>query len=101
MIATMMRASRSCNDVMPLRCRSVAAPLGACLATTTPRLGDNANLGNDATPLGARSVMTTPSSETLGDNTKLGNDSALGNNTTLANNTTPLNSNTKLVTQTL
>jgi hypothetical protein len=31
---------------------------GARLATTTARSGDDANLGNNATPLGARSVTT-------------------------------------------
>jgi hypothetical protein len=66
---------------------------------TMTRLGDNANLGDNATPLGARSVTTTPSSETLGNNTKLGNNSTLGDNATLAN--WPLGNNTKLVVWTL
>ena len=35
-------------------------PLGARLALTTARSGDDANLGEVATPLGARSVTTTP-----------------------------------------
>ena len=52
-------------------------PLGARLATTTPRSGDDANLGNNVTPLSACSVTMAPSSETLGNNTKLGNDSTL------------------------
>ena len=50
-------------------------PLGARSATTTALSGDDANLGNDATPLGARLVTTTPSSETLGNNTELGDNS--------------------------
>ncbi len=66
-----------------------------------PRSGDDANLGDDATPLGARSVTTTPSSEMLGDNTKLGNESTLGDNATLTDDATPLGDNTKLVVQTL
>ena len=60
-------------------------------------------LGNndDGTPLGARLVTTTPSLETLGDNTKLGDDSMLGDNATLANKATPLGDNTKIVAKTL
>ena len=67
----------------------------------TTRLDDDANLGNNATPLSTRLVMTTPSSEMLGDNTKLGDNSTLGNGATLANDATPLGDNTKLVAQTL
>jgi hypothetical protein len=66
-------------------------------------LGDNdANLGDNATPLGARLVTTMPSLKTLGNITKLGKDSTLcDNNATLGNNATPLGDNTKLVTRTL
>ena len=67
----------------------------------TTRLDDDANLGNNATPLSTRLVMTTPSSEMLGNNTKLGDNSTLGDDATLANNATPLGNNTKLVAQTL
>ncbi len=73
-------------------------PLGAPLATMTPRSGDDANIGNDVTPLGARLVTMTPSSEMLGNNTKLIGDSTLGNDATVADDATPLGNNTKLAT---
>ncbi len=59
--------------------------LGACSATTAPRSGVDANLGDNATPLGNNAM--------LGDNTMLGdnnatlsNDAMLGNDTTLGDN---------------
>ena len=75
MAATMTTMPRLGDDATPL-CDN-ALPLGACSVTTTPRSGDDANLGNNATPLGARLVMMAPSLKTLGNNTKLGNDSTL------------------------
>ena len=78
MAAKMKMTPRSGNDAM--RLGDNATPFSACLAMSTPRSGDGANLDKDATLLGARSEMMTPSLETLGDNTKLCNDSMLGNN---------------------
>ena len=64
--------------------------------------GDDYNLGDDATLLGARLVATTPRSETLGSNTNLGNNSLLSeDNVVLGDDATPLGNNTKLITQTL
>jgi hypothetical protein len=71
------------------------------LGNDNAMLGDAANLGDDATPLGARSVRTTPSSETLGNNTKLSGNSTLGDNATLADDAMPLGNNTKLAARTL
>ena len=68
----------------------------------TPHLDDNANIGNNAMPLGARYVTTMSSLEMLSDNTTLcDNNAMLGNNATLRNDTMPLGNNTKLVAQTL
>ena len=53
-----------------------ATPLGARSATTTPHLGDNANLGDNATPLGAQLATTTPHSS---NNANLGNNAMLSN----------------------
>ena len=79
-MAAMMRTTPcSGDDATP---HGDDATLDACLATMMARLGDDANLDNDATPLGACSVMTTPSSETLGNNTQLGYNFTLGDNVT-------------------
>jgi hypothetical protein len=84
-----------CDNLTPLGARSVlltlhsgnntnlgdvATPLGACLVTTTPRLGNNAPplgddampLGNDPTLLGARSATTATTM------LRSGNDAILG-----------------------
>ena len=70
-----------------------ATPLGACSATTTPRLGDNTNLSNDATPLGNDATLgdnatLSDNDATLGNNAMLGNNAALGNNAVLGNDAT-------------
>ena len=75
MAATMTTTPCSGNNATPLG--KDATLLSACSATMMSRLGDDANLGDNATLLAARLVMTTPSLEALGDNTKLGNDSTL------------------------
>ena len=78
-----------------------ATPLGARSATTTACSGDDANLDNNATLLGARSVTTTPKLNDNNTNTKLVNNSTLGNNATLTDDATPFGNNTKLVARTL
>ena len=72
-----------------------ATPLGARLATTTPCSGDDANLGNNATPLGndatlSDHAMLGNNTATLGDNARLGNDTALSNDTALDVDANPL-----------
>ena len=99
MAATMTTTPRLGDKATPLNDNTT--PLGACSATMMVRLGDNTNLGENATLLGARSVTTTPSSETLDNNTKLGNNSTFGDDAMLANNATPLGDNTKLVARTV
>jgi hypothetical protein len=100
MAATMTTTPRSVNDATPLSNDTTLH--GARSAMMTPRLGDDANLGDVATQLGVRLVMMTPSSEMLGNNTTLCDDDAtLGKDAKIGNDATPLGNNTKLVAQTL
>ena len=78
MAATMTTMPRSGDVTTPLS--NKATPLNARSTTTRLCSGDNANLGDNATPLVAHLVAMTPSLETLGDGAKLGDNSTLCDN---------------------